>query len=224
MESELPTVPLRRTENTIRHVLNDMRTVVEARCIEHGVGGGTTSNSAAVLLPLIGVEIIAGRTRGTSESNDTSIRRVFNEIADFTSYDRYAKVGFALFKLARHGLAHGFYPNDGQLANGPKAVVALHFWLDERQRSFCIDAMGPRAQSKHLTRKELAGGKTTALEVSAQWLAKDVGSFLEAFLTRLATDTALQQVVSDNDEDQVRRNAERVRDALDEGDWIDLGV
>lgn len=224
MESQLPTLPLRQTENTLRHVMNDMRTVAEARCVEHGVGGGTSPNSAAVLLPLIGMEMVASRTRAAGESKEASIRRAFKEIADFTGHDRYSKVGYALFVLARHGIAHGFYPNDAQLANGPKVVVGLHFWLDERHRSFCIDKMGPRPESKHLTRKELAGGRTTVLEVSAQWLAKDVESYVEAFLGRLASDAALQQLVTDNDADQSRRNAERVNDALDSGDWINLGA
>lgn len=224
MESQLPTLPLRQTENTLRQVVNDTRTVAEARCVEHGIGEGTTANSAAVLLPLIATEMIAGRTRVAGESKEASIRRVFKELADFTGYDRYTKVGYALFVLARHGLAHGFYPNDGQLANGPKVVVGLHFWLDERQRSFCIDKMGPRADSKHLTRKELTGGKTTVLEASAQWLAKDVASYVEAFLDRLTSGTTLHQLVTENSDDQARRNAERVSDALDAGDWINLGV
>jgi hypothetical protein len=156
MQSELPTLALRRTENTIRQLVNDMRTVADARCLDHGIGGGTTANSAAVLLPLIGVEMVAARTRSTGESRDDSIRRVFNEIGDFTGDDRYGRVGFALFVLARNGLAHGFYPNGSQLANGPKVVVALHFWIDAKtQRSVCVDAMGPREKSKHITRHEL---------------------------------------------------------------------
>jgi len=47
-----------------------MRTVVEARCIHHGVGGGTAANSAAGLLPCIGVEIIASRTATTLTCRD----------------------------------------------------------------------------------------------------------------------------------------------------------
>jgi hypothetical protein len=93
VESQLPTLPLRRTENTIRQLVNDMRTVAEARCLNHGIGGGTTANSAAVLLPLIGVEMVAARTRSIGESKDDSIRRVFSEIGDLAGDDRYGRVG-----------------------------------------------------------------------------------------------------------------------------------
>jgi hypothetical protein len=98
--SNLPTLPLRRVENSIDQLTNDMRTVAEARCRHHGAGGGTTANSAAVLLPLIGVEIVAQRTND-NETKDVSIRRVFREIGDLAGYDAYGRLGFPLFKLCR---------------------------------------------------------------------------------------------------------------------------
>ena len=103
--STLPSLPLRAVENVLRQLLNDMRTVTEARCSRHGAGGGTTANSAAGLLPCIGVEIIATRTQ-TGTNRDDSVRRVFSEIATLVGYQPYATLGFPLFKMLRNGLAH----------------------------------------------------------------------------------------------------------------------
>jgi hypothetical protein len=221
--SELPTRPLRRVENTIQQLLNDMRTVVEARCRLHGTGGGTTANSAAALLPCIGVEIVAQRTR-TEESRDDSIRRVFREIAELTGYERYERVGFALFKLCRNGLAHGFYPNDVQLANGPKGGVAVTFWIDaETQRSFCVDEVGERAESGHLAHWSL-GEEQVLLRVSAQHLYLDVKACLENFLVRLQSDRTLQGVVEENDQRLLQSATKAATRGLGDRDFIALAM
>ena len=223
--STLSTLPLRRVENTIRQLLNDMRTVVETRCRFHGVGGGTTANSAAGLLPCIGVEIVADRTRQSGETTYDSIRRVFEKIGDLCQYDRYAKVGFPFWVLSRHGLAHGFYPNGVQLANGPRAAVALTFWIEaSTHRSFCVDEMGGHLESKHLTRRSLTGGELVVLEVSAQHLYRDVKLYLETFLQQLETDAVLQELVSHNDEARLQSATQRAAESLEPGDLINLGV
>jgi len=85
--------------------------------------------------------------RTNRNRKDQSVRRVFGEVAQSAAYDQYAKVGFAFFKLCRNGLAHGFYPNDVQLANGPKGGVAVTFWLEvNTQRSICADEIGPQSR------------------------------------------------------------------------------
>jgi hypothetical protein len=202
-----------------------MRTVAEARCVHHGSDSGTTANSAAVLLPCIGVEIVAVRTRAAAESPEDSIRRVFHELADHVGYGRYKTVGFPLFILARHGLAHGFYPNDVEIANGPKASLKLHFWVDaETHRSVCVDELGPTAASKHLTRHELASGHRVLLEVSVQHFYRDVAAYLRAFIGRLASEPALQQLASARDEEQLRWATERAASSPSSHDLMNLGI
>ena len=221
--SELPTRPLRRVENTIQQLLNDMRTVVEARCRLHGSAGGTTANSAAALLPCIGVEMVAQRTT-TEESRDESIRRVFREVGELTGYERYGRVGFALFKLCRNGLAHGFYPNDVELANGPKGGVAVTFWIDaETQRSFCVEEVGGRAESGHLAHWNL-GGEHVLLKMSAQHLYLDVKAYLENFLVRLQSDSTLQAVVEENDQRLLQSATKAATEALEDRDFIALAM
>lgn len=221
--STLPTLALRRVENTIRQLLNDMRTVVEARCRFHGARGGTTANSAAALLPCIGVEMVAQRTN-RHESKDESIRRVFHEIAELTGYDRYDRVGFALFKLCRNGLAHGFYPNDVQLANGPKGGVAVTFWIDgETRRSFCVDEVGDPAASQHLVHWNLSD-EHTLLRVSAQHLYLDVSRYLEDFLNRLPGDSELQRLVDENDQRLLESATIAATAGLEDRDFIALSL
>jgi hypothetical protein len=210
-------------ENTVLQLLNDMRTVVEARCRIHGIGGGTTANAAAALLPCIGMEMVAERTRRADESKDDSIRRVFRELAQLTQYPTYATVGFAFFKLCRNGLAHGFFPNDVQLANGPKGGVMVSFWIDEgTQRSICVNEVSGPAESGHLTL--VKRGDRVLLQVFAQHLYLHVKAFLEEFRHRLASDTELQTLVEQNDEHLMRLVSERASEGLAEGDFIALGI
>jgi hypothetical protein len=144
--------------------------------------------------------MIAQRT-DVGETKDESIRRVFREIGSLTGYDRHGKVGFALFKLCRNGLAHGFYPNDVQLANGPKGGVAVTFWIDaDTQRSICVDRIGERATSEHLILWTLGRGNQVLLKVSAQHFYSDVKTYIEDFLRRLRLDEKLQAVVEQNDD------------------------
>src|ERR1051325_1647127 len=220
--SELSSLPCRRVENTLRQLLNDMRTVAEARCMKHGIDGGTTANSAAALLPLIGIEIVAQRTN-RGESKDQSIRRAFAELADVVGFDRYKRVGFALFKLCRNGLAHGFYPNDVQLSNGPRGGILISFWIDANtQRSVCVGDVKSSDESGHL--ELIRVGDRVLLQKFGQHLYVDVKAYLEDFLRRLETDSALQEIVATNDETQLRLATAGATDNLEEQDFIALGM
>jgi hypothetical protein len=222
MASELATLTLRRVDNTIRQLLNDMNTVTEARCRFHGTGGGTTANSASVLLPLIGIEIVAQRTRADSESFDESLRRVLREIADVVGYRPYSTVGFAMFKLCRNGLAHGFYPNDAQPLNGDGVGVIVSFWVDHvSQRSVCVREVGPHAESDHLVMVSTGDSKLT--KVSAQHLFLDVEQYLGVFLDRLHSDADVQMLVERRDQELLARARFRSLESLSEADLIALG-
>lgn len=219
-ESTLPTLPLRRVENSLRMLLNDMHTVVEARCLEHGVGGGTVANAAAGLLPLIAVEIIARRTSAAGESDDDGIRRVMNEIASFTGYRPYGKVGFALFKLFRNGVAHGFLPGAVETANSPKGTATLTFWLDgATARSICVGSIGERLASGHLT-LPLPG----ILRASAQHLYCDVRDFIMSFLDKLSSDPELQAQVDKRQTEIEQDNIDRARATLTDADLTAIGL
>ena len=222
MPSTLPTLPLRGVENTLRQLLNDIKTVVEARCHIHGAGGGTTANSAAALLPLIAMDMLATRT-SSNETRDDAFRRVFRELAAHTRYRPYETIGYALFKMLRHGLAHQFWSNEFKLANGPKCVFVTNFWIDANtQRSVCVYEIGDRADSKHLVR--MTAGDDLIIQVSAQHLAADVCGFVEDFLTRLAADTTLQATVEQNETRIAAQSTARLSTELNEGDAINLGV
>lgn len=222
--STLPTATLRGVENTVQQLLNDMRTIAEARCRTHGTSYGTTANAAAVLLPCIAVEFIATRTR-SGESKEEALRRTFRDLAAAVGYGRYETVGFPFYSLVRRGLAHGFYPGHVQLANGPKAHVGLSFWIDaESQRSFCVDEVGGHAESRHLVHNVLGIGDHVVLHVSVQHLYIDVKVLLERFLQRLATDRKLQQLVEKNDEDLLQAAALRTMESLSTGDFMNLGL
>jgi len=220
--SSLPTLPLRRTENTLRQLLNDAKTVTEARCQVHGFGGGTTANSASVLLSLIALEIIAQRSAEADQGLDGALRKVFRDLADHVGYPPYAKVGFAVFKLCRNGLAHGFYPNEVLPTNGDGIGVVQTFWIDgESHRSVCVDAMAGNAESGHLSIRATSDSKLTT--VCVQCLYRDVRGFVEDFLSRLSTDADLRQVVERRDEKLLLDARRRALEALSEADLISLG-
>ena len=220
--SDLPTQPLRGVDNAIRSLLNEMHLVVEARCKHHGVSGvGDSANAAALLLPLIGVEMVAERTR-TTETKDASIRRVFGEIAGLVPYDSYGRLGFALFKLGRNGLAHGFYPNAVEAANGPKAGIAPMFLLETTGHTVCVEAIGSRVEQGHLTNMKV--GDHTLLKVSLQHLYLDVAKYLNDFLQRLRSAPDLQELVERNDVGILQTATRRASEVLEERDYIALGT
>ena len=170
----------------------------------------------------IAIEVIAQRTN-KSESKDDSIRRVFGEVADLTGYDRYRKVGFAFFKLTRNGLAHGFYPNDVELANGPRGGILLSFWIDAAtQRSICIEAVGERSASGHLVNRQ--AGERVLLNVSVQHLHNDIASYATEFLGRLRVDPSLQALVERHDERLLKDATDAATASLEPGDFIALGL
>lgn len=217
-----PSLPLRRVTHTIEQLLDEMRTVTEARCRKHGTGGGTTANWAAALLACIGIEMVATRTR-TIETQDEGIRRVWKEVADSVGYEPYRTVGFALFKLCRNGIAHGFYPNEVQLANGPLGGMMVVFWIDGKtQRSVCVDEVGCQAESGHLTLRKTPG--RVLLQVSVQHLYRDVKAYLERFLARLGGDSTLQATVEKNDDEMLRSVTKKTTEQLSEADFIHLGM
>lgn len=219
--SSLPTPRLRAVENSLRMLLNDMNTVVEARCAIHGVGGGTTANATAGLLPCIGIEIIAQREG--SGSIDTNLRDAFVQIARVTSYSPYSRVGFPVFKILRNGLAHGFYPNEAPSINGPSVTAIPTFWVDQHTgRSICVREIGPRLESGHLV--PLVQEPNVILRVCAQHWCNDIRMFIEEFLTRLQGDHTLQGQVEANDERLERTASHRLREQVTEADTIALGI
>jgi len=222
--SSLPTTRLRAVDNSVLMLLNDMATVTEARCLQHGVGGGPTANSAAALLPCIGIEMVAQRTRPAAEtSNDEAIRRVFREVAGVTGYPAYGTTGFPIFKMIRNGLAHGFYPNSLELANGLESSATVHFWLDGHTgRSICVDTLGERVASKHLVLQ--TQGQARIVLVSLQHWYVDVKSYLEQFRAKLAADAGLQAVVELNDERLESEAMEGLKRQITMADSIALGI
>lgn len=189
----------------------------------HGVGGGTTANSATTLLPFIGIEMVASRTVLAGESRDDSLRRVFAEIAELTGYRPYLELGFSLFKMTRHGLAHRFWPNEVELPNGPKCTFSATFWIDHRtQRSVCIDEIGPYVESDHLVRATPNGD--VIISISALHLVRDVSRYIEQFLTRLKSQTSLQRVVEENDLRIAAESTNRLARQLTPADTLALGI
>jgi hypothetical protein len=219
--STLPSLPLRAVENVLRQLLNDMRTVVEARCRHHGTGSGTSANSAAGLLPCIGIEIIASRTQ-TGPRRDDSVRRVFNEIAELVGYEPYNKLGFPLFKMLRNGLAHGFWPNEVELPDGVSCTFSMIFWADETARSICVDEVAGHAESNHLTR--MSGGRDIIIQVSAQHWFRDIAAYIEEFLKRLQLDRDLQTLVEENEVRLVRNARTSLGKQITEDDAAALGM
>ena len=191
--SVLPSERLRGVENSFRQLLNDMHTVAEARCHVHGVGGGTAANSAAGLLPLIAVEMLAHRTK-TSGQTDSNVRRVFGKIADLTGYEPYRTVGFPFFNLARNGIAHGFYPNTVVSEEGTSYTATVAYLVDPvTQRTACVCEVPDRRRCQHLVVDR------SLVIANAQHLYNDIRDFVVAFLSRLESDEAFRSLVESND-------------------------
>lgn len=221
--SSLPTTTLRAVENVVNQLRNDMRTVAESRCRIHGCDGGTTANSASTLLPCIGIEIVAMRSRAPGESRDGAIRRAYQELAHASGYQAYRTIGFPLHKALRNGLAHAFWPNEIPSLNGPNVFITPNFWLDaETQRSVCIDEIGPPLQSRHLVNARI--GDDIQLSISALHWVRDVDSYLDQFCRRLANDSALQSLVEANDQQLMREAAQGLSDQLTDGDRMAIGI
>lgn len=194
--STLPSLTLRGVENTLRQLINDLRTTAEARCHRHGVDGGTVATTAVGLLACIGIEMVA--QRAFTGTKDDRIRAVFKEIATQSGCASYETFGFAVFKLVRNGVAHGFWPLEVTLPGGQKTTATLHYWIDATShRSVCIDEIGPPAESEHF--KPIVVGMDVMVKISALHLARDVEAYVNSFIARLIADPSLQQYVEQSD-------------------------
>ena len=198
MPSDLPDLQLRRAQNLLEMLRNDMRSVVEARCGEHGSKHGTTPNMVIALLPLIGVEMVAQfSTDASVEHKNDAIRRVFAEVALFSGVAAYSTLGYFLFFAYRHGIAHGFYPGQLEL-NGVTIETTPVAYVDasDLRTTPCIDTLPRASLPPHLV-AETRGAKRI-LHISAQALFLDLDPFLMDFYQRLGTDAALQARVRMN--------------------------
>lgn len=206
MPSSLPQIELRQAQNLIEMLRNDMRSTFESKCHKHGSPHGTTSNMTMALLPMIGVELVAGLSRGSTEGKNAAIRRVMTEIASMSGVAPYATLGYPLWFAYRNGLAHTFYPSQitlqapdsgGTIQTYSVGTTPFVHILDLQSMTPCVDETVRADYNDHMT-LGMRSSTERWLQVSAQALFMDIDSYMLAFHGRIETDLTLQPLVIAN--------------------------
>jgi hypothetical protein len=170
-------------QNILPMWVNDLTTVIEARCPEHGKPGHS-ANFTATLMCLIACESLADLLAPSTISNAYQCRRWFwTELSGRTGDSRYAILGEPMFVWFRHGIGHRFLPksSDG-MAGGAmyridaeeRSACALKLFENEHQK----ELMNMRAEW-HL--RKMKG----ALVVLPQVLVVDVVRCINDFSSKL---------------------------------------
>lgn len=177
-----------KIENKVQYVTgtlfamleNDMRTVVEARCAEHGIKG-SGPNFTAILLCLIACEVAALLSTDRGLSKRAAIRSFLSRVGELANDERYAPLAGPLFGFFRHGIAHTFLPLavEGVYGSGAWAFECPE-WLDSDAGAARCEAV---RRGEHLVVKKVSDLRT--FQVVPQILYIDVRRALRAYTAEL---------------------------------------
>jgi hypothetical protein len=218
MASRMPVEPADQAALPLRTIvpffLNDLETVIEARCPDHG-GQGTAPNLTAVILCLAACEVLADLDGDPTLRRGTKDRRraFFRTLAELVGDSRYGELGEILFVVFRHGIAHTFLPKLTEEVGGSVAWI-----LRPDGRSQCI-AEVERTIDQHRFGEHLRLD-VGVLTVYAQVLYLDIRTMLRDFEARLeGGDPVTLQRLATNFPGYWNDNATIESRALDQAEW-----
>jgi hypothetical protein len=118
---------------------NDLRMVVEMRCLEHG-RPGDGPNFTACLLALVASEAVGSLVSKTGANQGTAAREFLLEAGTLAKDPNYAKCAGALVQFFRNGIAHSFLPKAYVFPSKKASVQSGCVWIEgEKGTTICID-------------------------------------------------------------------------------------
>lgn len=184
---------------------NDLRTIIECRCAEHGRAGGGP-NFMAVLACLLACEAVGRLVAHEALKGFDRTRDFIRQVGEAAGDPRYAEVAGPLFAFFRHGIGHTFRPKHHQGVTGAVAWAAKPGGTSE-----CVDWL--RSPEGNIRLLELRRAhhlviRQGGFRVCAQVLFLDLDSLLQSVADLLAVgDRGLVARIDANFPDWERDNA-----------------